>query len=112
MNSTSRRTVLTALATAAVSGPLLTTLTATDAHATGDLDVYASNTDLYKKLAGQEGVEFARRYRRHEYVDHSLPQRFPYNRTTVMALHGGGIEVGTSELCLAIAGSTRPPPPR
>lgn len=104
MTSTSRRTVLTALATAAVSGPLLGSLTATDAHATGDLDIYTSNTDLYRKLAGQEGVEFARRYRRHEYADHSLPQRYPYNRTTVMALHGGGIETGTSELCLAIAG--------
>ncbi|MEW9514252.1 poly-gamma-glutamate hydrolase family protein [Streptomyces bacillaris] len=104
MTFTHRRTVLTALATAAVSGPLLGSLTATPAHATGDLDIYTSNTDLYKKLAGKEGVEFARRYKRHEYVDDSTPQKYPYNRTTVMALHGGGIEMGTSELCLAIAG--------
>lgn len=104
MTFTHRRTVLTALATAAVSGPLLGSLTATPAHATGDLDIYTSNTDLYKKLAGKEGVEFARRYKRHEYVDHSTPQSYPYNRTTVMALHGGGIETGTSELCLGIAG--------
>lgn len=104
MTFTHRRTVLTALATAAVSGPLLGSLTATPAHATGDLDIYTSNTDLYKKLAGKEGVEFARRYKRHEYVDDSTPQKYPYNRTTVMALHGGGIETGTSELCLAIAG--------
>ncbi|MFF2719236.1 poly-gamma-glutamate hydrolase family protein [Streptomyces sp. NPDC058011] len=100
MTSADRRTVLTALASAAVCGPLA----ASPAHATDDLDIYTSNTDLYKKLAGQEGVEFARRYKRHEYADHSTPQRFPYNRTTVMALHGGGIETGTSELCLAIAG--------
>ncbi|MCD9900320.1 poly-gamma-glutamate hydrolase family protein [Streptomyces sp. MT29] len=104
MTFTHRRTVLTALATAAVSGPLLGSLTATPAHATDDLDIYTSNTDLYKKLAGQEGVEFARRYKRHEYADHSTPQRYAYNRTTVMALHGGGIETGTSELCLGIAG--------
>ncbi|WP_149179569.1 poly-gamma-glutamate hydrolase family protein [Streptomyces sp. TRM49041] len=104
MTFTSRRTVLTALATAAVSGPVLGTLTASPAHATGEFDIYTSNTDLYTKLAGQEGVDFARRYKRHAYADHSLSDRYPYNRTTVMAMHGGGIEMGTSELCLGIAG--------
>ncbi|MFE3666333.1 poly-gamma-glutamate hydrolase family protein [Streptomyces sp. NPDC059164] len=104
MTFTHRRTVLTALATAAVGGPLLGSLTATPAHATGDLDIYTSNTDLYTQLAGEEGVDFARRYRRHAYADASLSQTYPYNRTTVMAMHGGGIEMGTSELCLAMAG--------
>ncbi|MFI5758720.1 poly-gamma-glutamate hydrolase family protein [Streptomyces sp. NPDC051569] len=102
MTSTSRRTVLTALAAATVGGPLLTGLGAAPAHAATDL--YASNTDLYTKLAGREGIDFARRYRRHEQADFSLGATYPYPRTTVVAPHGGGIETGTSELCLAIAG--------
>lgn len=104
MTQTSRRTVLTALATAAVAGPLLGTVAAAPAHATDEFDLYTSNTDLYTKLAGQEGTEFARRYKRHEFLDHSYPDRYPYNRTTVLAMHGGGIETGTSELCFGIAG--------
>ncbi|WP_175412663.1 poly-gamma-glutamate hydrolase family protein [Streptomyces sp. TRM64462] len=104
MTFTSRRTVLTALATAAVSGPVLGGLAAGEAHATGEFDLYDSNTHLYTELAGQEGVEFARRYKRHELFDHSYTERYPYNRTTVLAMHGGGIEMGTSELCLGIAG--------
>ncbi|OII62392.1 phage replication protein [Streptomyces sp. CC53] len=104
MTYTSRRTVLTALAAAAVAGPALDGLTAAPAHATGEFDTYSSNTDLYTRLAGQEGVDFARRYKRHELFDHSYTERYPYNRTTILAMHGGGIEMGTSELCLGIAG--------
>ncbi|MCZ7456310.1 poly-gamma-glutamate hydrolase family protein [Streptomyces sp. WMMC940] len=101
MTYANRRTVLAGLAGAALSATVLDTLTASPAHAA---DQYTSNTDLYTKLAGQEGSVFARRYRRHEMVDVSDGQRHPFNRTTIMALHGGGIEGGTSELCLAIAG--------
>ncbi|WP_327237148.1 poly-gamma-glutamate hydrolase family protein [Streptomyces sp. NBC_01317] len=101
MTATSRRTVLAALATAAVSG----SVTAGQARAVVAVeDHYASSTDLYTRLAGREGTDFARRYRRHERVDSSLGSVFPYGRTVVMAPHGGGIETGTSELCLAIAG--------
>lgn len=92
MTHTSRRAVLTALAAAAVTGPLLDTATAPRAHAAGESDVYASNTDLYTRLAGREGIDFARRYRRHEVLDHSEAGRQPYNRTTVLAMHGGAIE--------------------
>ncbi|MEW1723009.1 poly-gamma-glutamate hydrolase family protein [Streptomyces sp. NPDC093109] len=102
MTTTSRSTVLTALATAAVSGPLLTGVGAAPAHAADDL--YASNTDLYTRLAGREGADFGRRYKRHEKSDNSITTAYPFHRTTVMALHGGGIETGTSELCLGIAG--------
>ncbi|MFB9389170.1 poly-gamma-glutamate hydrolase family protein [Streptomyces coeruleoprunus] len=104
MTFTSRRTVLTALAAAAVSGPLLGTVTASPAYATDEFDIYTSNTDLYTKLAGQEGSDFARRYKRHELFDHDYTARQPYNRTTIMAMHGGSIEIGTSELCFGIAG--------
>ncbi|MFJ1746922.1 poly-gamma-glutamate hydrolase family protein [Streptomyces sp. NPDC088116] len=102
MSTTSRRTVLTALAATAVSGPLLTGIGAAPAHAADDL--YASNTDLYTKLAGREGTDFARRYKRHEKADAGITAAYPFHRTTVMAPHGGGIETGTSELCLGIAG--------
>ncbi|MEV7423862.1 MULTISPECIES: poly-gamma-glutamate hydrolase family protein [unclassified Streptomyces] len=102
MTTASRRAVLTVLATAAVSGPLLTGAGAAPAYAADDL--YASNTDLYTKLAGKEGTDFARRYKRHEKSDNSLSASYPFHRTTIMALHGGGIETGTSELCIGIAG--------
>ncbi|WP_066950192.1 poly-gamma-glutamate hydrolase family protein [Streptomyces lushanensis] len=101
MTHTSRRTVLAALATAAVSGPLLTGAGASPAYAADD---YLSNTDLYTRLAGREGLDFARRYKRHEALDNSLGTVHRYPRTAVMALHGGGIEPGTSELCLGTAG--------
>ncbi len=96
-----RRTVLTGLAGAGLSASVLNAFTVAPAYAA---DLYASNTDLYIKLAGKEGTDFTRRYKRHEPFDNSNDQRGAVNRTTIMALHGGGIEGGTSELCLAIAG--------
>lgn len=102
-HTASRRTVLTALAAAATVGaPLLSQLAAaTPAYAA---DRYASNTALYQALAGEEGTTFGRRYRRHERTDTRLDTVYPFPRTAVLALHGGGIESGTSELCLAVAG--------
>ncbi|WP_371652025.1 MULTISPECIES: poly-gamma-glutamate hydrolase family protein [unclassified Streptomyces] len=102
MTSTSRRTVLTALATATVAGPLMGGLGASAAHATGTNDLYSSNTDLYTQLT--EGTDFGRRYKRHEQVDSDQKTAVAYGRTAILALHGGGIEGGTSELCLGIAG--------
>ncbi|KWT57852.1 phage replication protein [Streptomyces albus subsp. albus] len=101
-----RRTVLTAAlgAAALTSTPLVTGIGAAKARATSKGDLYASNTALYKALSGQEGIQYARRYRRHEMFDNEQGGRFPYHRTTVLALHAGGIEKGTSELCLGIAG--------
>ncbi|MEV4743281.1 poly-gamma-glutamate hydrolase family protein [Streptomyces sp. NPDC049555] len=100
----SRRTILAALAAATAAAPLLTALGTGTAHATGADDHFASNTDLYTRLPNGEGTDYARRYKRHEMADASLDGRFPFARTAVMALHGGGIEAGTSELCLAVAG--------
>lgn len=67
-------------------------------------DGYASNTALYADPDLAEGVDYARRYRRHEMYDDSRSRRYPYPSIAVIAPHGGGIEVGTSELCLAVAG--------
>jgi phage replication-related protein YjqB (UPF0714/DUF867 family) len=67
-------------------------------------DVYPSNTALYSDPNVREGVDYARRYRRHEMFDDSPVQTFGFAKTAILAPHGGGIEAGTSELCLAIAG--------
>ncbi|WP_225799430.1 poly-gamma-glutamate hydrolase family protein [Streptomyces sp. NK15101] len=105
----SRRTVLTAFAAAATVGaPLLTQLaTPTPAFATGDNDIYDDNIDLYTSTDNpvKEGVDYGRRYRRHDQADGYLSKPTGYTaKTAIMAIHGGQIERATSELCLAIAG--------
>jgi phage replication-related protein YjqB (UPF0714/DUF867 family) len=89
-----RRTVLGAI-TAGVMFP------AVDPQA-AVADDYMSNSDLYRNLV--EGRDFGRRSRRHGVVDDDLTARSPVRLSTVVAPHGGGIEPGTSELCLAVAG--------
>ncbi|MFJ6432828.1 poly-gamma-glutamate hydrolase family protein [Streptomyces sp. NPDC091416] len=97
----SRRTVLATLVAAAAGGPLLTGLAATPAAAAGG-DTYTSNSDLYTKAV--EGQDFARRFKRHEAFDNDKATTPLPRLTSVLAIHGGGIEMGTSELCLGIAG--------
>jgi phage replication-related protein YjqB (UPF0714/DUF867 family) len=67
-------------------------------------DRYPSNTALYVDPGLEEGVDYGRRFRRHELFDTGLIGKRGVNKTTIIAPHGGGIEPGTSELCLAIAG--------
>ncbi|WP_232376897.1 poly-gamma-glutamate hydrolase family protein [Amycolatopsis aidingensis] len=74
------------------------------AQQAGSADRYGSNTELYADPNLTEGVDYARRYRRHAILDDSEPDTGPVPKTVVIAAHGGGIEGGTSELCLAIAG--------
>jgi phage replication-related protein YjqB (UPF0714/DUF867 family) len=95
-----RRTLLTALATTPVLGGVAVTTTATPAAAAEP----ASNTALYADPTWTEGVHWGRRSRRHLIDDQSTTGRAPFLRSTVIAPHGGGIEGGTSELCLATAG--------
>ncbi|MER5204607.1 poly-gamma-glutamate hydrolase family protein [Streptomyces sp. NPDC002825] len=107
--TTSRRAVLTALAAAATAGaPLVGQLAgAAPAYATGENDLYVSNTDLYTSTEHPvvEGTDFGRRSRRHEQFDGYLSKVGTYTaKTAILAIHGGQIERGTSELCLAIAG--------
>lgn len=97
-----RRTLIAALAAAPALSTLGAAVGSTPASAAADL--YPSNTALYASSTVVEGVDYGRRYRRHLIDDQSLQSRTPFVRTTVIAPHGGGIEVGTSELCLAIAG--------
>ncbi|MDX2559664.1 poly-gamma-glutamate hydrolase family protein [Streptomyces sp. TX20-6-3] len=104
----SRRTVLTALAAAAtVGGPILSQLATAApavAAAADDPVEYPSNTALYKDTNLVEGTSYSRRYRRHQQFDLKMGEKYDFPRTAVLALHGGGIEIGTSELCLGIAG--------
>lgn len=97
-----RRTLIAALAAAPALSTLGAAVGSTPASAAADL--YPSNTALYASSTVVEGVDYGRRYRRHLIDDQSLQSRTPFVRTTVIAPHGGGIEVGTSELCLAISG--------
>ena len=62
------------------------------------------NSELYADPRFTEGVDYARRYRRHERFDDTLARTDDVPKTTILAPHGGGIEPGTSELCLAVAG--------
>ncbi|MGW8777916.1 poly-gamma-glutamate hydrolase family protein [Streptomyces sp. NPDC055796] len=112
MNITSRRTVLTSVAAAAAALPLLNDLagngsTAAAATAAASGDRFASNSELYNSEAFQEGTHWMRRFRctpRTELLDNTSPTSTPVRSTAVIAPHGGGIEAGTSELCLALAG--------
>jgi len=102
----SRRALLGILATAAATAPYayIRTLTPDAAAATATTDRYPSNTALYADPALAEGRDYGRRYKRHGQFDGALEGRVPFPKTGVIAPHGGGIEPGTSELCLAVAG--------
>jgi phage replication-related protein YjqB (UPF0714/DUF867 family) len=62
------------------------------------------NSELYAATDLAEGVDYARRHRRHERFDDTLARTDETPRTVILAPHGGGIEPGTSELCLGVAG--------
>lgn len=62
------------------------------------------NSELYADPNLAEGVDYARRHRCHERFDDALARTNDVPKTTILAPHGGGIEPGTSELCLAVAG--------
>ncbi|WP_433343222.1 poly-gamma-glutamate hydrolase family protein [Streptomyces sp. CA-253872] len=100
----SRRALLGGLTAAAplTGAGLLGLASAAPAAAAGD--TYPSNTVLYADPAVTEGVDYARRYRRHALDDQDLVTQGGFTRSVILAPHGGGIEVGTSELCLAVAG--------
>ena len=65
---------------------------------------FAFNSKLYADPNLAEGIDYARRHRRHERFDDTLARTDDVPKTTILAPHGGGIERGTSELCLAVAG--------
>jgi phage replication-related protein YjqB (UPF0714/DUF867 family) len=111
MNHTSRRTVLTSMAAAAAGLPLINDLAGngSTAAAATTADNFPSNSALYSSTTYQEGVHWMRRFRTHpraELFDNVSAASDPVRSTAIIAPHGGGIEAGTSELCLAVAGYT------
>ena len=69
-------------------------------------DKYPTMTALYNDPANVEGVTYAKRWLRHEWrqtIEEQVSDN-PETQTAVMAVHGGGIEAGTSEIALATAG--------
>ncbi|GGY04300.1 hypothetical protein GCM10010299_04230 [Streptomyces tanashiensis] len=102
----SRRSVLTAFAAAATAGaPVLGQLAAAaPAAAAADPGEYPSNTALYSDPTRVEGTAYGRRHKIHQKIDPALDTKSAFPRTAILALHGGGIEIGTSELALGIAG--------
>lgn len=69
-------------------------------------DKYSSMTALYADPANIEGTTYGRRWRRHEWIQLTEAQATDNLQTQkiVLAIHGGGIEGGTSEIALAVAG--------
>ncbi|MFD7325171.1 poly-gamma-glutamate hydrolase family protein [Streptomyces sp. NPDC059875] len=110
MNFTSRRTLLTSVAAAAASLPLINDLAGNGSTAAAATTEFSSNTVMYGDPARKEGVDWMRRYRC------GAPTAFndyakdgpsaPVRSTAIIAPHGGGLEAGTSELCLTLAGYT------
>jgi phage replication-related protein YjqB (UPF0714/DUF867 family) len=69
-------------------------------------DKYASMTKLYQDPLNVEGTTYGKRWRRHEWSQLVEAQATdnPEGQKIVLAIHGGGIEAGTSEVALAVAG--------
>jgi len=69
-------------------------------------DKYASMTKLYQDPLNVEGTTYGKRWRRHEWSQLVEAQATdnPEGQKIVLAIHGGGIEAGTSEIALAVAG--------
>ncbi|MEU2794086.1 poly-gamma-glutamate hydrolase family protein [Streptomyces sp. NPDC007100] len=105
MPTPSRRTLLAA-ATATAAAPFLGGLAVPGAYAApaAATEEIKSNTVLYADPSFVEGTHYARRHRRHAMFDDSQAERQGFAKSVIIAPHGGGIEIGTSELCLAIAG--------
>ncbi|MFI1012183.1 poly-gamma-glutamate hydrolase family protein [Streptomyces sp. NPDC020965] len=103
MTETDRSTVLTAFTDVVAGAPgrqpwAATAVAPVDRH--GKRREYTSYRQIYADPVRVEGRDYRRRY---GWSDTGSQRPVP-SRTTVLAPHGGGIEAGTSEICLAVAG--------
>jgi hypothetical protein len=57
---------------------------------------FPHNSDRYADPSLVEGVDYARRHRRHERFDDTLARTDDMPRTTVLAPHGGGTLLSTA----------------
>ena len=69
-------------------------------------DTYSSMTALYDDPRNVEGATYGKRWKRHEWSQtvEEQPTDNAETQAIVMAIHGGGIEKGTSEIAIATAG--------
>jgi hypothetical protein len=69
-------------------------------------DKYPSMRALYADPMNVEGTTYGKRWKRHEWIQLVEAQAIdnPETEKVVLAIHGGGIEGGTSEVSLAVAG--------
>ena len=69
-------------------------------------DTYPSMTALYADPLNVEGTTYGKRWKRHEWAQLAEAQATdnPETQKVVLAIHGGAIEGGTSEVALAVAG--------
>ncbi len=69
-------------------------------------DKYPSMRALYADPMNVEGTTYGKRWKRHEWIQLVEAQAIdnPETKKVVLAIHGGGIEGGTSEVALAVAG--------
>jgi phage replication-related protein YjqB (UPF0714/DUF867 family) len=69
-------------------------------------DKYPSMTALYADPLNVEGITYGKRWKRHEWSQLVEAQATdnPETQKIVLAVHGGGIEGGTSEVALSVAG--------
>lgn len=70
------------------------------------MDKYCSMTELYADPTISEGTAYGKRWRRHEWsqMSEGQPDDRLETEKIILAIHGGGIEPGTSEIALAAAG--------
>ncbi|MFF4169145.1 poly-gamma-glutamate hydrolase family protein [Streptomyces sp. NPDC001744] len=123
MTLPSRRALLTTVAAAAAL-PLVNDLAGNGgtAAAAGSTE-FASNAALYSSDVYEEGVHWMRRFRcgapvtLNDYAKDPAPATplgvltsAPVRSTAIIAPHGGGLEAGTTELCLTLAGYDRAEP--
>ncbi|WP_432250748.1 poly-gamma-glutamate hydrolase family protein [Streptomyces sanyensis] len=112
------------MAAAAATLPLLNDLAGNGGTAAAvEVTEFASNAALYSSGDYAEGVNWMRRFRcgspapLNDYARHpaaSAPldvlTSAPVRSTAIIAPHGGGLEAGTTELCLTLAGYDRAEP--
>ncbi|MFG2291733.1 poly-gamma-glutamate hydrolase family protein [Streptomyces sp. NPDC048603] len=115
MDFTSRRKVLTSAAVAVATLPLFNDLAGNGSTAAAEdgsttspvMERFSSNTHLYTSDEVKEGEDWMRRFRcstRSDFGDNLKTSSAAVRSTAILAPHGGAIEPGTTELCLAIAG--------
>ncbi|MFF9839617.1 poly-gamma-glutamate hydrolase family protein [Streptomyces sp. NPDC013740] len=109
MNNTSRRSVLASAVAAAAALPTLNAVVGSGATPAAAVATPGSNSELYTKTASKEGTDWVRRFRVGpplQLTDNLRGGSSVVRSTAIIAPHGGGIEPGTSELCMRIAGYT------